>query len=92
MESIIPVYDNKIEDKLIKESEKLQVVKILNLLKDREHDILRMCFGIGVPQMPMTEISKFFGISSERVRQLRDQAIKFLQTTCSNRINKILNG
>ena len=84
--------EDTIDSSLTKESESYQVTKILNLLKDREHDILRMCFGIGVPKMPMTEISKFFGISSERIRQLKDQALEALQTTYSNKVNKIVNA
>jgi DNA-directed RNA polymerase sigma subunit (sigma70/sigma32) len=51
-----------------------------------------MYFGIGVPKMYMTEISKFFGISSERVRQLKDQALDLLKTTYFGRVNKILNA
>ena len=81
--------EDTVDSSLTKESESYQVTKILNLLKDREHDILRMCFGIGVPKMPMTEISKFFGISSERIRQLKDQALEALQT---NKVNKIVNA
>ena len=84
--------EDTIDSSLTKESESYQITKILNLLKDREHDILRMCFGIGVPKMPMTEISKFFGISSERIRQLKDQALEALQTTYSNKVNKIVNA
>lgn len=84
--------EDTVDSSLTKESESYQVTKILNLLKDREHDILRMCFGIGVPKMPMTEISKFFGISSERIRQLKDQALEALQTTYSNKVNKIVNA
>ena len=92
LEELLASPEKRVDEELITESEKLQVSKILNLLKDREHDILRMYFGIGVPKMHMTEISKFFGISSERVRQLKDQALTLLKTTYLGRVNKILNA
>lgn len=92
LEELLPSEDKRIDAELVTESEKQQVSKILGLLKDREHDILRMYFGIGVPKMYMTEISKFFGISSERVRQLKDQALDLLKTTYFGRVNKILNA
>ena len=83
--------ENTIDSGLILESENAHVTKILNLLKDREHDIIRLYFGIGVPPMPMTEISKLFGVSSERIRQLKDQSLKLLRTTYSGRVNRIIN-
>lgn len=92
LEELLASPEKRVDEELITESERLQVSKILNLLKDREHDILRMYFGIGVPKMHMTEISKFFGISSERVRQLKDQALTLLKTTYLGRVNKILNA
>ena len=92
LEDLIANNDHKkLDETLIQESENFHVTKILNLLKDREHDILRLSLGIGVPAMPMTEISKMFGISGERVRQLKDQALTLLRTTYSNRVNKIMN-
>lgn len=92
LEELLASPEKRVDEELMTESERLQVSKILNLLKDREHDILRMYFGIGVPKMHMTEISKFFGISSERVRQLKDQALTLLKTTYLGRVNKILNA
>lgn len=84
--------DDVLDSDLMRQSEIYQANKILNLLRDREHDILRMYFGIGVPKMPMTEICKFFGVSAERIRQIKDEALKSLQTTYKNRVNKCLNS
>lgn len=76
---------------LIKESEDKNIELILNKLSDREHDILIMFFGLGCYQMTLEEIGRKFGITSERVRQIKEKAIRSLKAN-KNYINKILNG
>ena len=76
---------------LIKESEDKNIELILNKLSDREHDILIMYFGLGCYQMTLEEIGRKFGITSERVRQIKEKAIRSLKAN-KNYINKILNG
>lgn len=76
---------------LIKESENKNIELILNKLSDREHDILIMFFGLGCYPMTLEEIGKKFGITSERVRQIKEKAIRNLKAN-KNYINKILNG
>lgn len=75
---------------LIKESEDKNIELILNKLSDREHDILIMFFGLGCYQMTLEEIGRKFGITSERVRQIKEKAIRSLKAN-KNYINKILN-
>ena len=76
---------------LIKESEDKNIELILNKLSDREHDILIMFFGLGCYQMTLEEIGRKFGITSERIRQIKEKAIRSLKAN-KNYINKILNG
>lgn len=76
---------------LIKDSEDKNIELILNKLSDREHDILIMFFGLGCYQMTLEEIGRKFGITSERVRQIKEKAIRSLKAN-KNYINKILNG
>lgn len=76
---------------LIKESEDKNIELILNKLSDREHDILIMFFGLGCYQMTLEEIGRKFGITSERVRQIKEKAIRSLKAN-KNYINKVLNG
>lgn len=61
------------------ESLKNQLSFILSKLPAREEQILRMAFGIGQPEGSLDEIAVKVGLSKERVRQLREKAIRTLQ-------------
>lgn len=66
----------KTDANLVKESEELKIDKILNKVTDREHDILKMYFGIKCKQFTMEEIGNKFGITNERVRQIKEKSYK----------------
>jgi RNA polymerase primary sigma factor len=90
---IIPNHNSTNTDEaLIKESNTNQILSILNLLRDREHDILRLYYGINVRQMNMEEIGELFGISAERVRQIKKKALDMLREDCSKELSNILYG
>lgn len=57
---------------------------VIKLLTDREADIMRMSFGIGVKPMRFEEIGKKFGLTGERVRQIRENSLISLK----NKLNK----
>jgi RNA polymerase primary sigma factor len=82
----------KTDESLIKESLSIEINKILNKLPDRESDILRMYFGIQCKALTMEEIGKKFGITNERIRQIKEKAIKDLKDKHINYIKKLLNG
>lgn len=90
---ITPDKNTKDSDQnLIDESLTININSILDLLGDRDHDILRLYFGIGVDKLPTKEIARKLGISTERVRQLRDKALDRLRTIFKKDINNILYG
>ena len=80
------------DKKLMDESYKEQIDSILNLLPDRDSDILRLHFGIGVSKTSTADIASIFGITTERIRQLKDRAIKRLQTLYLDDVKEILYG
>lgn len=61
------------------ESLSTQLDIALSVLPDREKQILKMSFGINQPERSLDEISHYVGLSKERVRQLKEKAIKTLQ-------------
>ena len=64
-----------------KELNEKTVRKSLDVLSDKEQQILRMYFGIGMPrEYTMEEIAFNMNISRERTRQIRDRALKRLRT------------
>jgi RNA polymerase primary sigma factor len=65
---------------LIQESMNQDVEKILAVLPEQEREILKMCFGIGEPhEYTLEEIGNMFDISRERVRQIKERALKRLR-------------
>ena len=77
---------------LSKESKYKEITSILNLLTDREHDILIMYFGINGDSLTLYEIADKFGLTHERARQIKNNAISKLQTKYRKQIKSIING
>jgi len=76
---------------LIQESMNQDVEKILAVLPEQERDILKMCFGIGEPhEYTLEEIGNRFDISRERVRQIKERALKRLRAEQKALKNKTL--
>jgi RNA polymerase primary sigma factor len=77
---VITNHNSPLADKEVnEESCSIEIERVLNSLFPRERDIIRMLFGIEVQEMNMEEISDKFGITRERVRQIKEKAIKKLR-------------
>ena len=67
------------EDALIAVEEKLKALKLLNEIDPREADVLRMHYGLdGNRPMSLKEIGKKMGLTRERIRQIRRDALTSL--------------
>lgn len=64
---------------LNKESLSKEVDRALKQLYDREREILKMFFGIGCQEMTLEEIGAIFDLTRERVRQIKEKAIRRLK-------------
>lgn len=62
-----------------------EIERMLDTLDEREKNIVEMCFGINNREMTLEEISEKFGLSRERVRQIREKAL--LKLRHSNKKN-----
>ena len=51
-----------------------------------------MFFGIGTPEMSLEEIGDKFGLTRERVRQIKEKAIRRLKTSNKNSLLKSYLG
>jgi RNA polymerase primary sigma factor len=77
---IIPNQNSpKADAELMKESKDSDIAKVLSVLGPRSHDIIRMYFGLGTRELTLTEISDKFGITSERVRQIKEKALDIIK-------------
>ena len=68
------------DNELMSESLKNEIAAALDTLKDREREIIRMYFGID-REYPLTlnEIGEEFSVTRERVRQIKEKAIRRLR-------------
>ena len=64
---------------LINESLATEVDRALETLTERERDIIRYFFGIGCSEMTLEEIGEKFYLTRERVRQIKEKAIRRLR-------------
>jgi RNA polymerase primary sigma factor len=62
------------------------------MLQDRERDIIKMFFGIGCQEMTLEEIGDKFGLTRERVRQIKEKAIRKLRNNSKNKLLKVYLG
>lgn len=53
-------------------------------LHDRERQILKLFFGIGCQEMTLEEIGVKFDLTRERVRQIKEKAIRRLKSSKSD--------
>ncbi len=77
---------------LLNESLKKEIERALSTLTERESDIVRFFFGIGVQEMTLEEIGERFGLTRERVRQIKEKAIRRLRHTSRSRQLKTFLG
>ena len=85
--------DSPVADRqLIKESLCTEIERALSTLTERERDIIRYFFGLGCPEMTLEEIADRFGLTRERVRQIKEKAIRRLRHTSRSKILKSYLG
>ncbi len=77
---VLPNEDSPMADQsLNQESLSKEVERALEQLSPRERDILRMFFGIGCQELTLEEIGAKFNLTRERVRQIKEKAIRKLK-------------
>ena len=77
---------------LINESLATEVERALEILTEREGDIIRYFFGIGCSEMTLEEIGEKFDLTRERVRQIKEKAIRKLRQSSRSKLLKSYLG
>ncbi len=81
------------ESELMYESLKTEINRAISTLTQKEQDILKMFFGLdGYTPMTLDEIGEKFDLTRERVRQIKEKAIKRLKHTSRSKILKSYLG
>jgi len=78
------------DSSLNQESLSVEVDRALSQLSPRERDILKMFFGIGCQEMTLEEIALKFDLTRERVRQIKEKAIRRLKGQRSRHLRAFL--
>mgnify|MGYP000938949311 CR=1 FL=1 len=85
--------DSPIADRtLINESLSTEVERALSTLTERERDIIKLFFGINTQEMTLEEIGEKFGLTRERVRQIKEKAIRRLSHSSRSKLLKTYLG
>ena len=77
---------------LVNESLSREIDRALSTLTDREKEIIQMFFGIGTQEMTLEEIGDKFGLTRERVRQIKEKAIRRLRQNSRSKLLKSYLG
>ena len=77
---------------LMNESLSTEVERALATLTERERDIIKLFFGIGCQEMTLEEIGEKFGLTRERVRQIKEKAIRRLRHSSRSKLLKTYLG
>lgn len=75
------------DSQLLDDSLRKEIERSLSTLSPREADIIRLYYGLGgEPPYSLEEIGKLFNLTRERVRQIKEKAIKRLKHTYRSKI------
>ena len=80
------------DDELVMESLRNEINRALLTLSERERHIIEAFFGINQPEMTLEEIGDKFGLTRERVRQIKEKAIRRLRHNTKNKLLKSYLG
>lgn len=94
--SLLDVFPNadapSADQQLVDESLRDEISRALGSLHERERAIVECFFGIGQPEMTLEEIGDKYGLTRERVRQIKEKAIRRLRHSTKNKMLKSYLG
>ncbi|MCB0429540.1 MAG: RNA polymerase sigma factor RpoD/SigA [Flavobacteriales bacterium] len=95
--SLLDVLVNKdsptADNTLMSESLQREIERSLSTLTERERDVVRLFFGIGMNHgLTLEEIGAKFDLTRERVRQIKEKAIRRLRHTSRSKLLKAYLG
>ena len=90
---VIANNDSPMADRqLVNESLKEEITQALRTLTEREALVVKAFFGIGEKELSLEEIGDKYGLTRERVRQIKEKAIRRLRNNTSSKTLKTYLG
>ena len=95
--SLVDVLENhdspRADGSLMNESLQREIDRSLSTLTEREREVIKLFFGIGMPHgLTLEEIGAKFDLTRERVRQIKEKAIRRLRHKSRSRLLKAYLG
>jgi RNA polymerase primary sigma factor len=93
LDSYIPEDVPEADEELMNESLGKEIQRSLSSLSEKERQIINMYYGIGMNHsLTLDEIGAIFDLTRERVRQIKEKAIRRLKHTARSRLLKAYLG
>ena len=88
-----PADSHGTDEELMQESLRREIERSLSTLSEKERDVINMYYGIGMNHgLTLEEIGTKFDLTRERVRQIKEKAIRRLRHTSRSRLLKAYLG
>lgn len=87
---VIPGDEEPLEDIVNRQYVTDEIKGMLSRLTIREHDLLCMYFGIGMPKVNAKVIADMYGVGNERIRQMKEAALAKLKKRFSNKLKTLI--
>lgn len=87
---IIPDGEPLLDEQVNKSYVTKELESLLSKLTVREHDLMCMLFGIGMPSVNPKITAEMYGVGNERIRQMKEGALAKLRRRFSNQLKNLL--
>ena len=87
---IIPDGEIPLEDQINKGFVLSELKSILSKLTIREHDLLCMLYGIGMEPINSKLIADMYGVSGDRIRQIKEGALAKIRRLFKNKLKSLI--
>lgn len=89
----LPNTDSPSTDNVLdQESLRTEIGRVLDVLNDREQKVIKAFFGIGMQEMTLEEFGDKYNLTRERVRQIKEKAIRRLRYNTKSKTLKTYLG
>ena len=89
----LPNTDSPSTDNVLdQESLRTEIGRVLDVLNDREQKVIKAFFGIGMQEMTLEQIGDKYNLTRERVRQIKEKAIRRLRYNTKSKTLKTYLG
>jgi len=93
LDVFVPSDSPQTDEELMHESLGREIQRSLSTLSEKERDVINMYYGIGMNHgLTLEEIGAKFDLTRERVRQIKEKAIRRLRHTSRSRLLKAYLG